>query len=55
MNVLFEISTINVLYDTEVIFSSLSHSQARPDVLLYTFSVMLDVPLDMEIVLKTET
>ena len=32
---------IDVLYGTEVIFNYLSHSQARPVVLLYTFSVRL--------------
>ena len=55
VNVIYEMSSVNVLYDTEVIFSCLSHSQARHDALLYTFSVRLNVPLDMETVLKTET
>ena len=32
---------IDVLYGTKVIFNYLSHSQARPVVLLYTFSVRL--------------
>ena len=41
MNILFGMIAIDVLYGTEVIFNCLSHSQARPDVLLYSFSVRL--------------
>ena len=41
MNVLFGMIAIDVLYGTEFIFNYLSHSQARPDVLLYTISVKL--------------
>ena len=37
VNGLFGMTAINVLYGTEVIFNCLSHSQARPDVSLYTF------------------
>ena len=41
LNVLFGMIAIDVLYGTEVIFNCLSHSQARPNVLLYTYSVRL--------------
>ena len=43
MNVLFGMIAIDVLYGTEVIFNYLSHSQAKPVVLLYISSMRLKI------------
>ena len=46
VNILLGMINIGVLYDTKVIFNYLSHLQARPAVLLYTFSLRLKYSIE---------